>query len=96
VKRETGVQRCPPSKGVLGWVLFPWVTDTLAANNFPGCADANGETVLTEETSPAFVSDAEFAAVPPPDVACQNFVIRTERQDLQPEAQDGDAPAAAP
>lgn len=74
VNRPTGVQKCTPSKDTLGWVLFPWVADTNAAGNFPGCAAAGGATLLTKETSPAFVGD--IAA--PPAAACQNFVIKQQ------------------
>ncbi|KAG7674543.1 hypothetical protein KSW81_000193 [Nannochloris sp. 'desiccata'] len=91
VPRSTGVQRCTPSKDVLGWVLFPWVSDTQAAGNFPGCDNAGGATILTQETSPAFVSDGN-AAVAPPTAACQNFVISPDRPDLSLELDGAAAP----
>lgn len=86
VERPTGVQVCTPSKNVLGWVLFPWVSDTQAAGNFPGCASANGATILTQETSPAYVSDPDNAVVDPPSAsaACQNYVLSPDRPDLDP------------
>ena len=73
VSKPTGVQKCTPSKNNLAWVLFPWVADTNAAGNFPGCAAAGGATVLTSETSPAYVG---YTLVAPPTAACQNFVIQ--------------------
>jgi hypothetical protein len=96
VQQPTGVQRCTPSKDTLGWVLFPWVADTQAAGKFPGCANAGGATLLTQETSPAFVNEGDAAAVPPPDAACQNFVISAPRPDLIPDLNGSDAPAPAP
>ncbi len=95
IQQPTGVQKCTPSKKVLGWVLFPWVADTQGAGTYPGCANAGGATLLTQETSPAFVP-SEGEAVATPAAACQNFVISAERPDLLLDGLDGEAPAAAP
>ena len=71
--RPVGAQRCAPSGDNTAWSIFPWVKDTNAAGEFPGCAAAGGDTVLTEQTSPAYQGTA--AAAPEVEAtACQNFV----------------------
>ena len=69
ITKSTGVQKCGTTKNNLAWTIFPWVKDTKAAGNFPACAE--GATLLTEETSPAFSG----TGVAPASEACQNFVI---------------------
>jgi hypothetical protein len=101
VQQSTGVQKCIPTTKTLGWVLFPWVADTKGAGTFPGCANAGGATLLTQETSPAFVSESDNSVVAPPTEACQNFVLSKDRPDLRPldnaaGAPSAGAPAAAP
>jgi len=69
--KENGAETCVPSNNNVAWTLFPWVVDTNAAGKFPGCA--NGNTVITAETSPAFVGDV-VASPAVVATACQNFV----------------------
>lgn len=71
-------QSCTSSVDNTGWALFPWVVDTNASGNFPGCRSANGTTVLTPFTSPAYAVSAsgqQVIEVPFESVACQNYVL---------------------
>jgi len=70
-------QNCTSSVDNTGWTLFPWVVDSNASGAFPGCWSAEGATILTPVTSPAYVppSDEQVVQVPFELVACQNYVL---------------------
>lgn len=68
-----GIQICTPTKDNTAWSIFPWVADTNGAGNFPGCAAAAGATVITAESSPAFVGSG-IAGPSGAARGCQNFV----------------------
>jgi hypothetical protein len=69
-----GIQTCPPTKSQLGWSIFPWVLDSNGLDQFPGCAEANGSTVITYQSSPAFTGEG-IAAPGFESQLCQNFLF---------------------
>lgn len=69
-----GIQTCTPSKDQLGWNIFPWVQASNGLDEFPGCADAPNETVITYQSNPAYSGEG-IAAEGWQDQICQNFLF---------------------
>ena len=70
VTEDTGLETCVDNNNH-AWVIFPWVKD-----NFSPCSD--GVTVLTQETSPAYVGDVEASQEEVLEFACQNYLTKTQ------------------
>jgi hypothetical protein len=69
-----GIQTCPPTKDQLGWTIFPWVKASDGLGRVPGCAQANGSTVITYQSSPAFTGEG-IAEPGFESQLCQNFLF---------------------
>ena len=69
-----GIQVCTPTKNQLGWALFPWVEDSNGLDEFPGCANAPGDTVITYQSNPSFTGEG-IAAEGWETQICQNFLF---------------------
>lgn len=74
ITEPNGIQTCYPTKGQLGWAIFPWVQDSNGLGTFPGCAETPGATVITYQSNPAFSGDG-VAEGDWQGQICQNFVF---------------------
>mmetsp|Transcript_6444 Transcript_6444/g.12751 ORF Transcript_6444/g.12751 Transcript_6444/m.12751 type:complete len:190 (+) Transcript_6444:113-682(+) len=74
VTQPNGIQTCFPSKGQLGWVIFPWVQDSAGLDTFPGCTATPNATVITFQSNPAFTGDG-IAQGDWQSQICQNFLL---------------------
>jgi hypothetical protein len=69
-----GIQTCPPTKGQVNWSIFPWVSDSNGLGQFPGCASAGNDTVITYQSNPAYTGEG-VASGDWQSQICQNFVF---------------------
>ena len=77
VTQPDGIQTCLPSKGQLGWVIFPWVQESAGLDTFPGCSATPNATVITFQSNPAFTGEG-IAQGDWQSQICQNFLLTSD------------------